>query len=518
MAKVSFMLHGKGDTASVYVRLSVKQGITPKRSIGKSCHPDHWKEINTGRERKNKDKASQWKVGEPRREFEYPRNLHNLLIQGIFDDHGNIKKAALKTVIQNKYEEDSQKGDITFNGQWLQDIIDLHFGYKKPEHLEYLTNFISKYNSTKLLTKKRKVSQDRYTPITKTTIIKYNNALTKIKEFEAFKGKQYLTAEITNEFKDNFEDFLKNHPTQKLSYNTIGRIIKYLRTFLLLAEDKGYRLHKEIKEIKGYSEEIKNIYLTPGEIEQIKGAELPKGPLDHARDWLIIACYTAQRASDLLRMEKGMIERIKGHRFIIIKNLKTHKRIQIPLHREVLAVLKKYNGEFPPTFSSNPGSNTAMFNQYLKQVCKAASINTITQGTVRDPKTSSRKPGKYPKWMLVSSHIGRRSFCTNMYANKEYPTPIIMSVSGHSTEQQFLTYIQRDKNDRSIDLAEIWSGGDNARSDLKEKMYQALCTYQDDDEGLLKVINKLKAEYADILENEVPANKPSKSKLQVVNQ
>jgi integrase len=62
----------------------------------------------------------------------------------------------------------------------------------------------------------------------------------------------------------------------------------------------------------------------------------------------------------------------------------------------------------------------------------------------------------YPKYELVSSHICRRSFASNHYATELYPTPILMNITAHKTEQMFLTYIGKEPIDYSVKLAKIW--------------------------------------------------------------
>lgn len=59
-----------------------------------------------------------------------------------------------------------------------------------------------------------------------------------------------------------------------------------------------------------------------------------------------------------------------------------------------------------------------------------------------DEKKQFRKvSGTFPKYELMTSHICRRSFATNLYGH--IPTPVIMSITGHATETQFLTYIKK---------------------------------------------------------------------------
>jgi len=74
-----------------------------------------------------------------------------------------------------------------------------------------------------------------------------------------------------------------------------------------------------------------------------------------------------------------------------------------------------------------------------------------------NPETKRKEYGTFPKWELVTSHICRRSFATNYYG--EIPTPLLISVTGHSTETQFLEYIGKTSTEQAIQLAEYWTQG-----------------------------------------------------------
>lgn len=61
--------------------------------------------------------------------------------------------------------------------------------------------------------------------------------------------------------------------------------------------------------------------------------------------------------------------------------------------------------------------------------------------------------------MLITSHCGRRSFCTNEYlkrGNDSLPIPLIMSVSGHTTESSFRKYIKATNDDFAQRVVETW--------------------------------------------------------------
>ena len=67
--------------------------------------------------------------------------------------------------------------------------------------------------------------------------------------------------------------------------------------------------------------------------------------------------------------------------------------------------------------------------------------------------------GIYPKNELVSSHICRRSFATNLYGKLD--TLTIMKITGHTTESQFLSYIKITPREYAERLKELWRKTEN---------------------------------------------------------
>jgi len=124
----------------------------------------------------------------------------------------------------------------------------------------------------------------------------------------------------------------------------------------------------------------------------------------------------------------------------------------------VYNILKKRNGNFPRNISDQK------FNTYIKKVAEIAGLTEITEGaklieiTVTEngkKETVFRKKfGKYPKYELISSHICRRTFATNLYGKLD--TLTIMKITGHQTEKQFLDYIKITPKEYAIKLKEYW--------------------------------------------------------------
>ena len=101
------------------------------------------------------------------------------------------------------------------------------------------------------------------------------------------------------------------------------------------------------------------------------------------------------------------------------------------------------------------------YNDYLKEVCKIAKLDQKVKGKKqinisKDPleRKVRRVEGMYPKYELVTSHIGRRSFATNHYG--KIPTSYLIYVTGHSSEEMFLNYIGKSNKDIALELTKYF--------------------------------------------------------------
>jgi integrase len=167
-----------------------------------------------------------------------------------------------------------------------------------------------------------------------------------------------------------------------------------------------------------------------------------------------------------MRFDKSMIRHEKNKQgiskpFIEFTQVKTNKVMTVALHPKVIEILEKRNDEFPKPISD------PKYNLYIKEVCRIAGLTDKIKGSKltdinkedetekkaknKDEVKQFRKEvGMFKKWELVTSHIGRRSFCTNFYGT--IPTTYLMNVSGHSTEQMFLTYLGKSNKDLAMEI------------------------------------------------------------------
>lgn len=255
-------------------------------------------------------------------------------------------------------------------------------------------------------------------------------------------------------FHKDFIHFL--HNVQKLNYNTTGKYLVFIKTICKDAKKYGIKVSNDLLngELRPTKEDVLFTTLTAQEIQTIYDHDFSNKPyLDNARNWLIIGVWTGARVGDLLNFTN---ENIKNG-FIEYTSQKTKQKIVLPLHYHVKQILDNLNGQFPKKISSQK------LNDYIKLVCKEAGINTpikgakqinIKEGT-KGAKLWRKVKGTYPKWQLVSTHICRRSFATNHYG--KLPTPVLMAVTGHTTEKMFLKYIGKTALDNAEILQDFWN-------------------------------------------------------------
>jgi integrase len=198
----------------------------------------------------------------------------------------------------------------------------------------------------------------------------------------------------------------------------------------------------DLKKVYVLKEEVDNIYLTETELQQLKDYDFSGSPyLDRARDRFLCLAWTCSRISDI-----GKINKIQDG-MIRYNQQKTGNKVVIPLHPVVAEILAKYNDNLPEISDQK-------FNDYIKTACKIAGIDSPhTVNRTIGGKTVSETA---PKHSFVSSHTGRRSFCTNMYL-RGLDTLMIMSISGHKTEAAFLRYIKVSPDQHAERMAQKWS-------------------------------------------------------------
>lgn len=340
------------------------------------------------------------------------------------------------------------------NKEWLQTQID-HY-YNPPQEAEPLPKGLLKYFDYFIECKKNE--------ITNGTLKKYNVSKHLLQRYELEKKTPIQIIDVNDKFKLDFEKYCLKH---NYALNTISKDLRTLKTVCNHAKHNGLKTSHQLETIKTPQYKTEKIYLTFEELQKIE--EIDKRRLndnyDNAKDWLIISCYTGQRISDFMRFTKEMMRYEKNKDgvlkpFIEFTQIKTDKIMTVALHPKVIEILDKRNGNFPKVISD------PKYNLFIKQVCRIAKITEKIKGSKLndlnkdedekkskkqdDVKQYRKESGMFPKWELITSHIGRRSFATNFYGT--IPTTYLINVTGHSTEAMFLNYLGKSNKDLAMEI------------------------------------------------------------------
>lgn len=350
-------------------------------------------------------------------------------------DFINSKLLELRAFIIESFNTEYNNGEI-IGKDWLKDKVNIFFGrvdMSKPESV-YFLDWIKKFidNAPKRLNKGK--------PIKPNTIKKYITTYNKLLTFEEHTKQKLTFTDITMQFYYDFVDYARN--VLKLGTNSVFTHIKEIKVFCNNIEFEGLPIPSHYKKFDIISEKPNDIYLTTKEIEQIFNYDFSNNPrLDNARDLLIIGLNTGLRVSDFMRLD---LSHIKDDT-IRIQTQKTGKIAEIPINKQIAYTLEKRGGELPHAISDQK------FNKYIKEIGQILGFDEPTKGAkaeVIDDKGTTRKvSGIYPKYELMTSHICRRSFATNLYG--QVPTPVIMAITGHATETMFLNYIKKTASENA---------------------------------------------------------------------
>lgn len=327
------------------------------------------------------------------------------------------------------------------NKQWLKDVLSPKDESGTDEIPRDFLGYIDYYLAY------------RKSDLTVTGVRRVNVTKHKMQRLQAHLGRAILIKDIHEGFKKEFQKYSN---AERYGQNTQQRELVMIKTICYHARYMGLETHHQLDGLKLKKQAVNHIYLNFDEIETIAELSLPSERLTNARDWLLISCYTGQRVSDFMRFTKEMIRTDEGKHLLEFKQQKTGKLMTIPISKQVREILGKRGGEFPKAITDQK------YNDFIKIIARRAGLHGTETGKRRiniakkGEKARYRDVvGEYPKWRLVSSHIGRRSFASNYYG--KVPTSHLINITGHGSETQFLNYIKKSNKDMAMDAYEYFN-------------------------------------------------------------
>lgn len=250
-----------------------------------------------------------------------------------------------------------------------------------------------------------------------------------------------LDFKFFTDFKKWLHEAPRNH-----SIDTAGKTIRRVKQMLNAAHARRYHAVTDFKAVRTETAKTSKFALTFDELEQLYALDLSGNTrLEKVRDLFLIGAYTGLRFSDFTRIRPEYIEQTDGKTILTITAAKTGQVVSMPLFPIPAAILRKYNYETPKI------SNQKM-NEYLKELGKLAGMTG--KMIVTNTTGGKRSEAVLSKWERLSTHVARRSFATNFYRDG-VPPVVLMKITGHTTERQFMQYIAIDGKMNALHFADL---------------------------------------------------------------
>lgn len=417
MATIKYQLQSTKENAPIYLRLSINRNLVLRRKTGLFINFNDWSETTSL----------------PKQTSASNKNISS-----------DLQK--LTPIVMDRLNDANSDG-TTINGDWLQHVIDVHFKRKNENaQSELLTDAIQELIENAQTRKNGKggigLSQSR--------INSYNSLKRIIFDYE--NNKPIKVKDVNLKFSKDFIKHMLNVKAYQKSYAL--KKLADIKTVCYDAETNGIEISPQLKKIESSKVSNENvIYLSTQEIKQIEDAEIENEALNNVRKWLLLGCSIGQRGGDLLKLNESNFVTRNGLSVIELRQQKTGKNVTIPVLEKTRQILED---GLPYKISIQ------RFNKYVKDVCEAAKINELIQGSkievIVEGKGNKQKrkiDGIYPKYDLIGSHVCRRSFATNLYGI--LPTALIMQITAHSTEKMLLNYIGKDSLDYAQQIADFYT-------------------------------------------------------------
>lgn len=268
-------------------------------------------------------------------------------------------------------------------------------------------------------------------------------------------------SDVTFEFFDEtglnkFVTYLRK--TKGLEDNSVRKQYKNLLWFTNWALRKGYTHQNTITHYKPKFKVVEKpiIFLDKEELNTLYKLKIPKngekvklldyngneyekeikeaGGMEKARDLFCFCAFTSLRFSDMYNLRKKDV----ADNIIYVTTQKTNDRLPIDLNPFAKAILDKYKGLDTVGDHALPVMCNQKMNDYLKDLGELCGFNEpITRVCFR---AGARVEETYPKYQMLSTHAGRRTFIC-LALSSGIPPQVVMKWTGHCDYKSMKPYI-----------------------------------------------------------------------------
>ncbi|MBN2892741.1 MAG: integrase catalytic domain-containing protein, partial [Bacteroidales bacterium] len=187
--------------------------------------------------------------------------------------------------------------------------------------------------------------------------------------------------------------------------------------------------------------EITIVSLTWEELQDLINFKFENEKLRKARDFFCFGCLTGLRYIDLALLTKDNI----SNSTLKTTTQKTNKEVTIPIFQGLQSIIERY----PEQYKLLPKLSNQKLNDYVKDCCELAGINTPTEY-----KTFIKNEVKkefFPKHELITAHTSRKTFISLAY-ERGLDIEMIKSITGITRERTLKRYLDISVNSKKEKL------------------------------------------------------------------
>lgn len=248
------------------------------------------------------------------------------------------------------------------------------------------------------------------------TVTKFTTIKKHLKEFGEKKRVKVEFDQLDANFFDKLLDYY--FEDNKFINPYVRKNIQFIKQFLIWATKRGYNKKFDFREwnletgTKREDTDSNIISLSISELLHIYELKIKSQSMQRIRDYLILACSTGLRYSDIASLKKTDVDYKRG--FINCTTIKTGGRTMIPFNDFSREILEKYKET--PNYNKDgvkmafPVITNQKTNKQLKDLAKEAGLTEMI--SIVHYRRNKRIDDVVPKHELVSSHIGRKTFIT----------------------------------------------------------------------------------------------------------
>ncbi|MBC8319083.1 MAG: tyrosine-type recombinase/integrase [Bacteroidetes bacterium] len=282
------------------------------------------------------------------------------------------------------------------------------------------------------------------------TVTKFKTIKNHLKDFGEKKRIKVEFDQLDNNFFDKLIDFY--FEDNKFINSYVRKNIMFIKQFLIWSTKRGYNKKLDFREwnletgTKREDTDGNIIALSIPELLHIYEMKIKNQTVLRIRDYLILACSTGLRYSDIANLKKTDVDHKQG--FIYCTTIKTGDRTMIPFNDFSREILEKYKNT--PNYNKDgvemafPAISNQKTNKQLKELAKEAGLTEMVP--IVHYRRNRRIDKVVPKYKLISSHIGRKTFIT-FCVWLGVPSEVTMKFTTHRKHETMQKYY--DSKDES---------------------------------------------------------------------